>query len=63
MMRYYSAEHGRFINFEATGDMVDGNPVLNGLDCMGNEYEAVGVENTSRTLVAAKGIKVKDGEK
>ena len=63
MIRYYSAEHSMWINFDAIGGMVDGKPVLEGLDCRGHKYEAIGVENTNRTLVAATEIKIKDGEK
>jgi hypothetical protein len=64
VIRYYSAKHNRFINFEATGKLDEWNcPVLKGFDCMGTEYEASGIENTNRTLVAATDIKIKEGDK
>ena len=59
MMRYYSSEHNRFINFDATGKMKDGSPVLKGIDVVGTEYEAVGIENVNRTLIAATAITIK----
>ena len=63
MIRFYSGKYCKFINFDATGKMDGEHPILKGFDCMGTEYTAIGIENTGRTLVTAKDIKVKDGDK